>query len=276
MFPHRFRWIVVLLSLCLIPLGIILHSLLRFQNTIPQATKMGSHSMADTFTKRAAQLREYIFTQPPSTFENNPWAVANAIDDFAETQGRMMIFKKKKLDVAQAQLTAQQPAPRTILEFGTFVGKSAVAWGAVLRDIYGENVPEDVKVYTFELDPVMVSLSRDLIKLAGLQDVVHVLEGPASESLKKLHSEGKVTSVDMAFFDHWEEFYLPDLQLIEDLKLFRVGSLAIADNTDFPGAPDYLKYVKAGGRGAAGSVKYASVSFETESQQGKPVSFPLF
>jgi catechol O-methyltransferase len=237
---------------------------------------MVSHSMSDTFAQRAAQLREYIFSQPSSTFENNPWAVANAIDDFAETQGSMMIFKKKKLDVAKTQLTAQQPAPRTILEFGTFVGKSAVAWGAILRDIYGGNVPEDVNVYTFELDTVMVSLSQDLIKLAGLQDVVHVIEGPASESLKKLHSEGKVTSVDMAFFDHWEKFYLPDLQLIEDLKLFRVGSLAIADNTDFPGSPDYLKYVKAGGSGVAESVKYESLSFVTECQQGKPVSFFTF
>lgn len=231
--------------------------------------------MSDTFAKRASQLREYIFSQPASNFENNPWAVANAIDEFAETQGRMMIFKKKKLDVARAQLTAQQPPPRTILEFGTFVGKSALAWGAILRDIYAGNVPEDVNVYTFELDPQMVSLSRDLIKLAGLQDVVHVLKGPASESLKKLHADGKVTSVDMAFFDHWEEFYLPDLQLIEDLKLFRVGSLAIADNTDFPGAPDYLKYVKAGGRGV-GSLKYESQSFATEGQQGKPVSISAF
>lgn len=237
---------------------------------------MASHSMADTFAKRATQLREYIFSQPTSTFENNPWAVANAIDEFAESQGRMMIFKRAKLDVAQAQLVAQQPAPRTILEFGTFVGKSAVAWGAVLRDIHGENVPEDVNVYTFEVDPLMVSLSRELIKLAGLQDVVHVREGPASESLKKLHAEGKVASVDMAFFDHWEEFYLPDLQLIEDLKLFRVGSMAIADNTDFPGAPDYLKYVKAGGRRVAGSVKYESQSFATESQPGKPVSTSAF
>ena len=106
-----------------------------------------------------------------------------------------------------------------------------------------------MNVYTFELDPKMVALSRDLIELAGMADVVHVLEGPASESLKRLNDEGTVTSVDMAFFDHWEKFYLPDLQLIEDLKLWRAGSLAIADNTDFPGAPDYLRYVKNGGRG---------------------------
>lgn len=233
---------------------------------------MTAHSMSDTFAKRAVQLREYIFSQPASTFENNPWAVANAIDTFAETQGHMMIFGKKKLEVAQVQLMAQHPAPRTIIEFGAFVGKSALAWGAILRDIHGEDVPGDVNVYTFEVDPQMVSLSRDLVKLAGIEDVVHVIEGPASESLKKLHADGRVVSVDMAFFDHWEKLYLPDLQLIEQLKLFRVGSQAIADNTDFPGAPEYLKYVKAGGSG--NGVKYESQSFKTESR-GKPVSSSL-
>ncbi|KAJ5698811.1 S-adenosyl-L-methionine-dependent methyltransferase [Penicillium macrosclerotiorum] len=226
--------------------------------------------MKDSFAKRAMQLREYIFSQPTSTFANNPWAVAHAIDEFTSTSGPMMTFKGKKLEVAKAQLMAQQPPPRTLLEFGTFVGKSALAWGAILRDIYGENVPDDVNVYTFELDSQMVILARDLIKLAGVDDVVHVIEGPASESLRKLYADGQVTSVDMAFFDHWEKFYLPDLQLIEELKLFRIGSLAIADNTDFPGAPDYLKYVKAGGKGAATSVQYQSRSFETETQSGKP------
>lgn len=204
--------------------------------------------MRDIFAQRAINLREYVFSQPLTTLENNSWAVAEAIDTFTETHGHMMIFGKKKLEVAQAQLMAQQPTPRTIIEFGTFVGKSALAWGAILRDIYEGKVPEDVNVYTFEVDPQMVSLSLDLIKLAGLENAVHVLEGSASESLKQLHADGKVTSVDMAFFDHWEEFYLPDLQLIEDLKLFKVGSLAIADNTDFPGAPDYLKYVCEGRR----------------------------
>lgn len=231
---------------------------------------MTTPTMQETFAKRAAELRDFIFSMPRSDLENNPWAVANAIDTFTENVGHMMTFNQKKLEVAQAQLQAQQPSTRTILEFGTFVGKSAVAWGAILRDIYGEKVPEDVNVYTFEMDPQMVALSRELIKLAGIDDVVHVLEGPGSESLKKLHAEGKVTSVDMAFFDHWEKFYLPDLQLIEELKVFHVGSLAIADNTDFPGAPEYLKYVKAGGSGAG--VKYDSKSFETASEPGRPVS----
>jgi catechol O-methyltransferase len=166
---------------------------------------------------------------------------------------------------------AQKPAPRTIIEFGTFVGKSALAWGAILRDIHGEILPADVKVYTFEMDPVMAALARDLVNLAGLESTVHVLEGPGSESLQKLVSDGAVKSVDMAFFDHWEKFYLPDLQLVERLKLWRVGSLAIADNTDYPGAPAYRQYVQDGGSGLAGAVKYESRSLETPGVKQGPV-----
>ncbi|KAJ5273671.1 hypothetical protein N7478_008796 [Penicillium angulare] len=229
---------------------------------------MASESLQDTFARRADELREYIFSQPASNFENNPWALAAAIETFANEKGHMMIFRDSKLAVAKEALLSQQPAPRTILEFGTFVGKSALAWGAILRDIYGENIPEDVNVYTFDPDSKMVALTRDFVKLAGMENVIHVLEGFGSDSLNKLVTEGKVTSVDMAFYDHWEKYYLSDLQLLEELKLWRVGSLAIADNTDMPGAPDYLAYVKAGGSGASGAVKYESKSYETQGGKG--------
>lgn len=116
----------------------------------------------------------------------------------------------------------------------------------------------------------MVRLSRDLVQLAGLDEIVHVLEGPASESLRTLYDEGKVTSggVDMAFIDHWEEYYLPDLQLCEKLGVFHKGSLVIADNTDFPGAPKYLEYVRSGGSGA---VRYESEGYTSQTKRG-PVS----
>ncbi|KAJ5937563.1 hypothetical protein N7454_003905 [Penicillium verhagenii] len=232
---------------------------------------MAPDNLDEIFAQRATELREYIFSQPASNFENNPWAVANAIETFSNEKGRMMIFRAQKVDVAKEALLAQKPSPRTILEFGTFVGKSALAWGAILREIHGENVPEDVNVYTFDPNPQMVALTRELVKLAGVEDVVHVLEGPGSDCLQKLVDEGKVTSVDMAFFDHWEKFYLSDLQLIEQLKLWRKGSLAIADNTDFPGAPDYLVYVRAGGSGADGAVKYETKSIETKGGRGPTI-----
>jgi catechol O-methyltransferase len=219
----------------------------------------------------ALSLQKHIFTQPQERFLNQPWELVKAIEAFAQNK-RMMIFKENKLTLARQQLQGLQPPPKTIIEFGTYVGNSAIAWGAILRDLHAENV-HDCNVYTFELSPVSAQVARDLVRLAGLEDLVRVLEGPAAESLKKLHIEGKVKAgaVDMAFFDHWEKFYLPDLQLCEDLKLFHKGSLAIADNTDIPGAPDYLAYVKAGGRGGKGTVRYDSQSLEAVAEEGHPV-----
>ncbi|KAJ5729677.1 S-adenosyl-L-methionine-dependent methyltransferase [Penicillium malachiteum] len=272
MFSIQPRYLLILSTLSLIPLSIYLQSTSPFQRLKTKLISMADNGLQAVFAKRAEELREYIFSQPASNFENNPWALADAIETFANEKGHMMIFRATKLAVAKEALVAQQPAPRTILEFGTFVGKSALAWGAMLRDIHGENVPEDVNVYTFDPNPQMVALTRDFVKLSGLEGVVHVIEGPGSESVKKLVEEGKVTSVDMAFFDHWEKFYLSDLQLIEELKLWREGSLAIADNTDMPGAPDYLAYVRAGGSGVAGAVKYETKTMKTVNTRG-PVSF---
>lgn len=270
--PHlQSRFSLLFGLVALISLGLPLRS-----NKSQRPLRFLKSTMMASSKDKAAQLREYIFSQPASDLANNPWAVSNAIETFADTHGLKMIFRGDKLELARKQIMAQKPAPRTIIEFGTFVGKSALAWGAILRDIHGASLPADAKVYTFETDPVMVALARDLVKLAGLEGTVHVLEGPGSESLQKLVTDGAVQSVDMAFFDHWEEFYLPDLQLVERLKLWRVGSLAIADNTDYPGAPAYRQYVQDGGSGLPGAVKYESRSLETPGVKQGPVRWLLF
>lgn len=165
----------------------------------------------------------------------------------------MMIFKEPKIKIAREALESLPTKPKLIIEFGTYAGNSAIAWGAILQGLHGPNAAEKgCRVYTFELDPNMVRVSRELIQLAGLDGIVHVLEGPASESLRKLYDGGKVTpgGVDMAFIDHWEKYYLSDLRLCEELGVFHKGSLVIADNTDFPGAPQYLEYVRSGGSGS--------------------------
>lgn len=182
-----------------------------------------------------------------------------------------MTFQAPKLKIAREMLESMPVPPKVIIEFGTYVGSSAIAWGAILQGLHGQNAADKgCRVYTFELDHEMVKLSRELIQLAGLEDIVHVLEGPAAESLEKLYNEGAVTrgGVDMAFIDHWEKYYLPDLQWCEELGVFHKGSLVIADNTDLPGAPQYLKYVRAGG---TGTVKYDSKRYDSKAKRG-PVS----
>lgn len=185
-----------------------------------------------------------------------------------------MLFRGPKLDLAQKALAEMEPKPKLLLEFGTFVGTSAIAWGAALKSYHGA----DARVYTFEFDPKMAAVAKDMISLAGLDDIVSVLVGAGADSLKRLVEEGKVKQgeLDVVFIDHWEECYLPDLRLCEELKLFHNGSLALADNVDMPGAPEYLAYVQKGGSGESGAVKYKTESqFADTGRPHGPVSLIL-
>lgn len=185
-----------------------------------------------------------------------------------------MIYHSAKITTSKKFLAAVEPKPKVFVEFGTFVGTSAIAWAAMLRDFHGPDA-KDIKVFTFEFDPKVAEVARDLIKIAGVDDVVEVFVGPGSESLKKLHAEGRVKAggVDAVFIDHWEKYYLPDLKLCEELKLFHKGSVVMADNTDMPGAPDYLAYVRKGGEG---SVKYETQSIASESTRGPVRIFEMY
>lgn len=215
-------------------------------------------------------LRDHIAAQPADKFLGKPWDMVQEIEAYANERRLPMIFRSAKITTSKGELAAMEPKPKVVVEFGTFVGTSAIAWAAMLQEFHGADA-KDIRVFTFEFDPAVAEVARSLVRAAGLQDVVEVLVGPGAESLKKLHAEGRVGpgQVDVVFIDHWEQHYLPDLKLCEELKLFHVGSLALADNTDFPGAPDYLAHVQKGGEGP---VKYESRSLKSESSHG-PVSY---
>ena len=221
--------------------------------------------------ERATALHEYIFALPAEQVRGNPWAIVDAIDEFANEKGLPLIFRQNKLELSRGVLGAMNPKPKVVVEFGTFVGNSALAWGASLRDFYGQGT-DGLHVFAFELQPKFAQIARDFVKLASLDDIITVLEGTGAESLKKLHEEGKVVpgGVDVIFLDHWKDVYLPDLKLVEQLKLFHTGSVIIADNTDFPGAPDYVEYVKKGGSGESGAFRYETESLEAAGQERGP------
>lgn len=203
------------------------------------------------------------------------------IGDYADKAGPLMIFRRGKLDIVHEALVAMPEPPRVILEFGSYVGVSALGWGAILEGIHGVDAGAGAgadmkgccKVYTFEKDPEFVKMAREVIELAGLSDIVTVIEGTAAEALRGLVAEGKVQrgSVDIVFLDHWEKYYLPDLRVCEELRVLRMGSLVVADNTDKPGAPRYLEYVRAGGE--EGGVRYETKTYQSRGERpGRPVS----
>ena len=51
-------------------------------------------------------------------------------------------------------------------------------------------------------------------------------------------------NVDFVFVDHAKAAYLPDLLRIEAEGWLHRGSIVVADNVRFPGAPDYHAYLK--------------------------------
>lgn len=234
---------------------------------------------------REDDLHAYIFSPPRGeSLRGDPIAVLNAIQDFTQSKTPMMTLTPHKIDVFHDQLVTLQAAgrtPKVIVELGTYVGNSAVALGSMLKELHGNDTDKTnrnddglrgCKVFSLELDAHFVDIARDLVDLAGLSDLVQIVHGPAADSVRKLHKEGVLDQIDVLLLDHWEKFYLPDLQVCEDLGLLKKGGLVVADNTDKPGAPDYVEYVKKGGREGKGWVRYESRTLETTEKKGFPVS----
>jgi predicted O-methyltransferase YrrM len=74
-----------------------------------------------------------------------------------------------------------------------------------------------------------------MVATAGLSSVVTIIEGKVCDIIPKLKSEHFVSHVDFCFVDHWKDFYLSDVQLLEGSELLRPGSRVVADNILYPG-----------------------------------------
>jgi predicted O-methyltransferase YrrM len=68
----------------------------------------------------------------------------------------------------------------------------------MLKEMNG-NRTEGVKVYCCEVDPQLVKISSDIIALAGLSDVVQVIEGMSGDTIRKLKDDGTIDKIDVLF-----------------------------------------------------------------------------
>lgn len=195
-----------------------------------------------------------------------------ALDDYTSSHSEVIInFKLPKINASRAVLEKLRPVPKTLVECGTYIGGSSVGWGSIMKDVNGGKA-EGVRVLCLEFDDEFVKIASEHIKLAGVDDVVKIVPGKSSDSLRRLKEDGTLGTIDVLFLDHFKDYYLPDLKLCEDLGLFHEGTVILADNMDPrpEGLPEYAKYVRAGGRGGAGSVQYESYSVATSSNPDRP------
>jgi len=71
-----------------------------------------------------------------------------------------------------------------------------------------------------------------------------VINGLAETIFPELKTKYNISTVDFVFMDHWKHHYKNDLLRLEKEDLLDQGSVIAADNVIFPGAPDYLEYVR--------------------------------
>ncbi|KAL9112187.1 MAG: hypothetical protein Q9227_003564 [Pyrenula ochraceoflavens] len=193
---------------------------------------------------REERLLSFVHTHSSlPRLRNNPSAVADAVDEFGQTQDFLMTIGPLKRKTVWNTLSQMQRKPKIVLDLGAYIGYTAIALGGDLKAINGN---DSAKVFSFELEPKWAAITSSLIELAGLKSIVDVCVGEAEKSLRRLVAEGQLQqgSVDAVMLDHWEDRYLPDLKVIEELDLLHEGSVIFADNVFFPGAPAYLEYVR--------------------------------
>ncbi|KAI1761372.1 S-adenosyl-L-methionine-dependent methyltransferase [Hypoxylon sp. FL1150] len=187
---------------------------------------------------REIELLHFVYSHPRlDEMRGNPQKVLDAIDEFGRTRKYLMNIGEYKSKTVINLIKNEKP--RVMVELGGYVGYSAVAFGAALRDVGGK------RYYSLEKNPEFAAVISMLVALAGLSDIVKVVVGSSSSSLERLCKEGALTHIDLLFLDHYKPAYITDLKLCEELALVSVGSVFAADNVVKPGNPPYLEYVRS-------------------------------
>ncbi|MBW7963871.1 O-methyltransferase [Bradyrhizobium sp. BR 10261] len=132
-------------------------------------------------------------------------------------------------------MLARSARARTIVEFGTSFGISALHLAAALRDNGGG------RLITSEFEPSKATRARDNLSDGGLIDLVEIREGDALKTL----SVDLPDQIDLVLLDGAKALYPEILDLVENR--LRPGAIIVADNAD--DSPDYLARVRAPGSG---------------------------
>jgi catechol O-methyltransferase len=175
---------------------------------------------------------ELVYVVTSSTAPGDLNAVIDAIDDFARYRKWLMNVGDEKGKILDAAIVRSQP--RRLLELGTYMAYSALRTARAM--------PADAHLFTLEPDPARASMAQKILAHAGVADRVTVVVSGLEEAMDDLAFEPG--SVDFVFIDHRKALYLPDLQRIEAAGWLHPGSVVVADNVKYPGAPDYQKYLE--------------------------------
>jgi predicted O-methyltransferase YrrM len=155
------------------------------------------------------------------TFQNEARAkddgerkLLDGLSEIQNKQGRRM--NVPAADGRLLRLLAESIGAKTIVEFGTSNGVSAIWMSLALRKTDG-------KLITHEIDPDTAALARKNFAAVGVADIVTVVEGDGHAKATDLKGP-----IDLVFIDADKQGYLDYFQ--KTLPLVRPGGLICAHN----------------------------------------------
>lgn len=165
--------------------------------------------------------------------------VLAAIDRYAYEKSFLVNIGDEKgrlLDAAVRRSDA-----RLALELGTYCGYSALR--------IARSAPS-ARVFSVELSAANAIVAQRIWTHAGVTDRITCVVGTLGDggrTLERLESDFGFSSgaIDFLLLDHDKNAYLDDLLAIVGRKWLHRGSVVMADNVGFPGAPEYRAYMRA-------------------------------
>lgn len=189
----------------------------------------------------------YAFVE--ATAERNPESVLESLEIWGEKYPMFQIGATKGALLDDAVRSAK---PRVAVEIGSFLGYSAVRIARLL--------PSGSSLTCFEASPDFARVAKAVLEYARLDDV-SVVVAKGSEAASRMNER----RVDFLFLDHAKECYAPDLANFERAGLVQRGTVVLADNVKYPGAPGYLEHLASSGYSQVKMLEapYESVGWET-------------
>lgn len=185
--------------------------------------------------REQAALEHVLARATPGSLE----AAIDAIDDYASRRKFLMNVGSEKGRILDDVI--ERTRARCVLEVGAYVGYSALR--------IARKLPPEGHLYSIEFSAANAAIARRVVEHAGASRQVTFIVGTLGDggtTMQQLVQLGFAQGcLDVVFLDHDKDAYLPDLERIVNAGWLKPGSVVVADNLRFPGAPKYKAYMDA-------------------------------
>ena len=185
---------------------------------------------------REAALEEYVLSNVRA---GDLDGAIRAVDEFCAKRSVMMNVGDEKGEILDRAV--ERSSPRRLLELGAYCGYSGLRMARVM--------PADAHLFSIEFLQANADIARRIWEHAGVGERVTAVVGSLGDGgetiarLRREHGFGE-GSLDLVFIDHDKKQYMPDLERIVAGGWLHAGSIVVADNVKFPGAPRYREYMR--------------------------------